>query len=669
MNFSFSITTAKSVRECCGRVRVVCRRLLSTSPFALLCCLLAGACLLSACGCSSRNAWKETIANDVAPVDRITRKVDRPVTQIHTAAYSQAPITARDHLSLDEISYSDVSLDEVLQIAMANSDILRDLGGTILKNPQLMASRFTRGLQATDPRFSQEAALSAFDAQLKASAYFSNNDQTFNNPFFAGGTNNFKQDLHEYSVELSKRTATGSQMSLRTLSQHDSNNAPGNIFPSAWDTYLEGELRQPLLQGAGLQFNRIAGPGSTPGSYNGILLAKVNTDMTEAEFETAVRDYVSNVVNAYWDLYFSYRDLDARSQAMKRSLEVWNRIKAKQESDLEAGAREALAREQYYRFRSEVDDALSGKLVQGTQNRNGTTGGTLRASSGVQVAERRLRLLIGLPITDGKLLRPSEEPSRAEVVFDWDAIMHEALARRPEIRRQQLLIRRREMELLAARNFLNPQLDAVGRYRFRGFGDDLIRTDGARSGTAPASAVGNLANGGLQEWYVGVEYTVPIGFRKAHLAVNNAEMMLSRERIIHREQQREVVHDLSNSVTDAARAYEACQNNLNRYIAARELLQAYEAKDDNNIDIDIDRLLDAQRRVVEAQIRYFQSRTEYGIALKNVHLEKGSLMAYNNLHILDGQHPLATEELPPEADGEMAESTGVIRQVSAGHDN
>ena len=621
--------------------------------------------LLTTSGCASRDAWKETVGNDVARVDRISQQIDQPATEIHTAAYSQAPITARDHLNLEDIEYNDVTLDEILQIAMSNSDVLRELGGTALRNPQLMATRFTRGLQSTDPRFSQEAALSAFDAQLKASAFFSNNDQTFNNPFFAGGTNTFKQDLHEYSVELSKRTATGSQFSLRSISQHDANNAPGNIFPSAWDTYLEGEIRQPLLQGGGLQFNRIAGPGATPGAYNGIMLARVNSDVTQTDFEAAVRDYVSNVVNAYWDLYFAYRDLDARSQAMKRSLEAWNRIKAKEESDLEAGAREALAREQYYRFRTEVDDALSGRLVQGTQTRNGTTGGTLRASSGVQVAERRLRLLIGINITDGKLLRPADDPTQAEIVFDWDAVMHEALNRRPEIRRQQLQIRRREMELMAAKNFLNPQLDAVGRYRFRGFGDDLIRVDGNQAGTTPASALGNLADGGKQEWYVGFEYTVPIGFRKAHLAVSNAELLLSRERIIHREQQREVVHDLSNAVTDAARAYEACQNNFNRYIAARELLQAYEAKDDNNIDIDVDRLLDAQRRVVEAQIRYFQSRTEYALALKNVHLEKGSLMAYNKLHIFDGQHPLVTEEVE-EQNTVAAEHSGpnLIRPVA-----
>ena len=594
---------------------------------SLLCLLILIA------GCRSRETWQETVGNDTTEVDAVVCKTDHPVAEVHSVAWSGPPTTLRHRDDLDNIVYRDMTLDEVLQVAMQNSDVLRELGGTVLRTPTSVHSRFTGSLAFTDPRFSPEAALSAFDAQLKASAFFSNNDQLYNNPFFAGGTNAFKQDLHEYEVELSKLTATGSKLALRSVSLHNANNAPGNIFRSAWDTYLEGEIRKPLLQGGGLQFNRIAGPGSTPGVYNGVLLARVGADMSQTEFEAAVRNYVNDVTNAYWDLYFAYRDLDARSQAMRRSLEAWNRIKTRADNDLESGAAEALAREQYYRFKSDVDEAITGRIRQGTRTYSGSTGGTLEASGGVQTTERRLRLLIGLKISDGELIRPADEPLQADVVFQWDVIQNEAMQRRPELRKQQMAVRRREMELMAARNFLNPRLDAVGRYRFRGFGDDLLRTD--NNTRIPSSAFRNLSGGDQQEWFVGFEYEVPIGYRKAHLAVSNAEIRLSRERIIQREQQRTVIHDLTNAVSDAARAYESCENSLNRFLAAKELLTAYEVQDNQDIDIDVDHLLDAQRRVVEAEIRYFRSRTEYAIALKNVHLEKGTLLEYHDLHIFD----------------------------------
>jgi len=607
----------------------------------------------------------ETIINDTTEVDAISARVDNFQPEVFSDVHIGTPFTPRQRPNYDAIVYDDVTLDSVLSIAMTNSQVLRDLGGTLLRSPDAVATRFTMPLQETDPRFGMEAALSAFDAQFTASGFFNNNDQTYNNSFFSGGTNTFRQDRHDYLAELSKATATGSRLALRSVTDYDSNNAPGNTFPSAFDTYLEGELRQPLLQGGGVQFNRIAGPGSTPGIYNGILLARVNNDITQADFEVAVRDYVSNVINAYWDLYYAYRDLDARTRAMEGALEAWRKLEANE--DEESGARVALAREQYYRFKAEVDESISGRIMQGTQVRNGSTGGTLRGTEGVQVTERRLRLLVGMPVADGRMLRPVDEPQQAPILFDWASVTNEAVASRPELRKQQLRVRQREMELLAARNFLAPRLDAVGRYRFRGFGGDLINQGGNQRGMEPSSAVGNLLTGELQEWQVGFEFTVPIGYRRAHLAVTNAELMLSRARIIQREQQKAVVHDLVNAVADAERALEACENNMNRYLAAREVLQAYDVKDEVGQELDIDRLLDAQRRAVEAEIRYFQSKAEYAVALKNVHLEKGSLMAANNLGILDGHSTLAANEARAEdgsgADGGGAGNTDTVRVV------
>ena len=82
------------------------------------------------------------------------------------------------------------------------------------------------------------------------------------------------------------------------------------------------EVRQPLLQGAGPQFNRIAGPGATPGEYNGVMVSRINTDIALTNFETGVRNLVSDVEIAYWELYFQYRSLDAviagRDSALRR---------------------------------------------------------------------------------------------------------------------------------------------------------------------------------------------------------------------------------------------------------------------------------------------------------------------------------------------------------------
>jgi hypothetical protein len=116
--------------------------------------------------------------------------------------------------------------------------------------------------------------------------------------------------------------------------------------------------------------------------------------------------------------------------------------------------------------------------------------------------------------------------------------------------------------------------------------------------------------------------------------------MVSRERAVHREQQKAVVHDVMNAVGESERAFEACENSMNRFRAAEVVVTAMQKRQDAGDEVDPDRLFDAQRRVVEAKIEFFRARVEYAVAVKNVHLEKNSLMAYNNLQIYDGVIPL-----------------------------
>ena len=53
------------------------------------------------------------------------------------------------------------------------------------------------------------------------------------------------------------------------------------------------------------------------------------------------------------------------------------------------------------------------------------------------------------------------------------ALCNSALTQRTELVQQGLRIKQRNYELIAAENFLKPQLDLVGTYRFRGLGDHL----------------------------------------------------------------------------------------------------------------------------------------------------------------------------------------------------
>lgn len=522
---------------------------------------------------------------------------------------------------LAQASCRDLTLDEAVYLALTKSRVLRDLGGTVLSNPERVATKFSPSLVESDPRIGVEAALSEFDARWTTSGNFEKNDRAFNNIFFGGGTRLFQQDLDVFQSQISKTAATGTQYTVRNFTDYNANNAPGNQFGSAWNSNVEMEFRHPLLQHGGVEFNRIAGPRSAPGVIAGVLVARVNSRMSQAEFETALRDYLSNVANAYWDLYFAYRDYDIKRETLREMQLVVDLICERSAT----ADREALAMEQLLRMEEEVQNALHGRQLEGTRNNNGAPGGSVRGTGGIMVAERRLRLLIGLPIADGQLLRPADEPCDTEVCFDFQALVNQSMTARPELKRQRLQVERRQLDLRANRNFLMPQLDATGRYRWRGFGRDLAGDSGDYGQFN--SAWTNLVAGNFQEWQLGVELDVPLGFRRAHAAVHHAELNLARERAILVEQERQVVHDLGSAIAEVDRAFKVCQTATKRNDQAHRLLDQIV----NNQELlkrtleTQERKLDALRRVADAESRYFLARTELEIAIKNVFFEVGTL--------------------------------------------
>lgn len=544
--------------------------------------------------------------------------------------------------------YWPLTLQEAVQTALANSRVMRDLGGRVVTATRTVTTIYDPAVVESDPRLGVEGALSAFDANLSSSMFWEKNDRVFNNPTPAGGRNmpfdpnlptGFQQDKGTFQAQLAKRNATGGVASVRNNTIYDANTASQNLFPSAWDTNIEAEVRQPLLQGGGLQYNRIAGPNGLPGLPTGVTLARINTDISLTDFEQGVRTLVSDVENAYWDLYFAYRDLDAKIAARNQALETWRVVNAQFAAGAFRGEadREAQAREQYYLFQAQVEDALSGTPRKGTQSGAISGGGVFQGPGGVYGSERKLRFLLGLPVNDCRLIRPSDEPTTVKVCFDWDETLCEALMRRVELRRQKWFVKRRELELIAARNYLLPRLDAVGLYRWRGFGDDLFHANG--DGGPFDNAVQNLTNGDYQEWQMGFQFNMPIGFRQAIAGVRNAQLQLTRERAVLSEAELRVSHDLGEAFSELDRAYTLIHTNFNRRVAAEQqnvLLQNKYNNPPADRPVPIEFLLDAQRRRADAETAYYRSLVEYTLAIKNVHFEKGSLLDFNDVYLAEG---------------------------------
>ncbi len=552
-----------------------------------------------------------------------------------------SPETAIDY---NNVEYRTITLEQCIANALQSSEVFRDLGGAIVNQTSTVATSLDPALQFTNPLAGEAAALSAFDANLNSSLFFEDIQRPFNN-LFSGDQGLLDQDLIASQFEVSKISATGTEFTSRTSFNYDANNQTGNRFGSSWEAILDAGFRHPLLQGSGSLFNRIAGPSGIPGQYNGILIARTNTEISLADFEDSVREFVSNVENAYWDLYFAYRELEAQTSARDAALDVAKKTRVLEQEEKIGKLELASAEEQLLRFEIALIESLEGRLLDGTQANSGSSGGSFNRSIGVRTAERRLRYLLGMAITDGTLLKPVDQPIKVALAFDWHQSVGTAISKRPEIRRQKWTIKQRELELTAARNFLLPRVDIVGNYRARGLGKQLVGTgatladdiaSGADSANAESNAVSDLFSGDFQEVQFGAEFALPVGFRQANAGVRNAELSVQRERIVLKEQERKIMLDLSNSIAECRRAFNTMAAAERRFNAATEYRgQAEERLKTGRVQYDV--LLEAQRRILEAQLQFINSEVEYAIAIKNVHFEKATFLNYHGIWLSESQ--------------------------------
>ncbi|MDG2223298.1 MAG: TolC family protein, partial [Rubripirellula sp.] len=458
-----------------------------------------------------------------------------------------------------------------------------------------------------------EAALAAFDAQYTNQLFWNsvdspNNAGVFGIPIVSTGK------LANFNGELSKTTATGAVFSLRHVVNYDQTNqfAGGRRFSSVFSGWLEAEWRQPLLQGAGTTFNRIAGPTRVPGQYNGVLIARLNEDTSLADFEANVIALVSDVEKAYWDLVTAYRVLDTQIKGREAALQTFQYQQVRLEVGSGRSDEEAQARSQYYQFQAQVETALGGPV-------------------GLYQSEQRLRYLIGYPATDGRLIRPSTEPTDIKVIYEWDSALGQSLERRVEVRRQRMAVQRRELELTAARMNFKPRLDMVMSYRWRGLGDNLIGS----STNNFDNLYGDIFGGDYQEGRAGFELNFPVGFRSAATALSHAKLSLQRERAVLAETELRVSHDLSDAARQVEITYQLLETNYNRVEADLRQVEVLQRRYRDGSD-NINFLLQAQRQAVTSTTEFYRSLSAYNLALRDLHRQKGSLLAYNNVQMAEG---------------------------------
>lgn len=521
----------------------------------------------------------------------------------------------------------EITLHDAIRIALSHNEVIETsaLGGVgskaVLTNPTGVATVYDSAIQETGVLFGRrglEAALADFDTTLQSTLQ---SGRASNRSFLLGGAHS-AQETGAFNTSLSKSFATGAALDVYNNWSYFGTNSAGAVFPSSYAGTIGAQIRQPLLAGAGVEFTRVAGPtnpafGSIAGVSQGVMIARINQDITLADFESAVQTGLQDIENAYWDLYLNYRRYDTASTAHESAFSTWRVEKDKEEVGVGLLENELQARDRLYETRAAAELALNE----------------------VYKSESELRRLIGLPMNDGTVLRPADEPAVAEIRPDWEASLIDGMTHRVELRRQKWQIKSLQLQLTAARNLVRPRLDAVANYDVNGFGDHLLSQNINGPGGLPTrSAFGSMTHDDLQSWTVGMQFSMPLGLRQARSQARNYELQLAKANAVLAAQERSIAHDIATAIQDVSANFKAAQSSESRYNAAVERVRILtDAEKLGRKETTVDLVLRAQESAAQAERAYFEQIIAYNKAITTLYLATGKLLEFNNVFLAEGR--------------------------------
>lgn len=515
----------------------------------------------------------------IAPIESDFSATQTPIGDIW---WNQSVTSALEPSNSTEL----VDVDALLHAALQNSQQIQ----FISKDPLI------RELEIVE-------AEAEFDPIAFARSIYDDRVDPVGNSLTTGGAPFLKDNIWSAEAGFRKKLRTGGQLELEQSLGFQNSNSRFFVPQDQGTATLSMNFNQPLLRGAGRQFNR-----------SQILLAQRTTDLAWDTFSTTLQDELLAVVESYWDLYFRRAVYLQKHRNVQRGEAVLRKIEGRAGLDSLPS--------QIARARSEV------------QSRRTELANAFRD---VRNAETEIRRLVSDPNWLGKQaveMIPSESPMTETTPPTLKTIVYEAIQNRPEIRAAVQKAKLATLQTNILTNELLPELTFL-------FSSYVSALEG-NTGIERAWQNQFSADPGVS---VGLEFELPYQNRAARSRHTRSKIQLTK---IHHE----IQQTTQNVIAEAQIAYR-------RQISAAETLKAATlavsaARVDLNqnhqrwqnfalIEGDItegqtptlilDQLLDSQQRLADAEFTYSQAIKELKVSEIGLRRATGTLLMANQIEI------------------------------------
>jgi len=447
-----------------------------------------------------------------------------------------------------------------------------------------------------------QEAKGAFDTRAFVESKFDSQDDPVGSTLTTGNIGRFEQEQWSVEAGLRKRAVTGAEFSLSQEMSRTQNNSEFFTPNPQAASKLKLSVVQPLLKGAGVNYNRSI-----------IHIAKLDSEIAQHEALRQIESHLMEICRSYWTLYMSRSLHVQQKRLVQETAKIVGEYDARQDVDAN--------RTQVLRARSAYADRMA-SLV--------------RSEIAIRNSQDRVKSLLNDPdfnLASNMELIPADALALNEVPVDLKACALHAIEHRPEISQAIKQLRSAAIREKMQKNEHLPTLNLIIETYLAGLkeGDDV------------GGAMNRQVRTGGPGFLVGLNFEIP-------LENNIADARLDRRRIELRQQYaqfRTTVETVLLEVKVAAREvrtawrdivakYEVMASAIEELEDLRQR-RAVQAGAEGATMSFLDFFLDSQDRLSRAEEDFLRSIATYAIAQVALERAQGNLLAYENISLVKQQ--------------------------------
>ncbi len=417
----------------------------------------------------------------------------------------------------------------------------------------------------------------------------------------------FKQDEYSGEAGLKKKIATGGEVTLSQEVGTLKNNSEYLVPNPQANARLKLSVVQPLLQGAGVAYNRAI-----------MDIARIDSDSAMKEMIRQAESHLLEISRSYWSLNLARVTYLQKRKLYEQALTTSGEIKA----------------------RADVD-AVKGQIARAESAVAERRADLVRAELAISNAQDRIRALVNSPelaeLGSPELI-PTDRMMMTEYKVNLASAAKKALAQRPEISQAFLQVRAAAVREKMQRNEVLPQLNLILEGYLAGLDENY------NTSQAYANQYGKGAPGAS----VGLRLDFPV-------QNNVAEARHERRLIELRQQVNQLRTTIETALLEVKVSDREVRTSWRDYTAKLESVKAAEedlAQFQARKDLDtqgkgeapatssmtttfyLDSLLNAQKRLSVAEEELATAAATYQVSIMNYERSQGNLLNYEDISVV-----------------------------------